>query len=349
MLSLGDGAGDTGATAASGAFGGARAGTVTRIDNNGGLTLGGWDQLNDQFGSPLLDTTVESPTGIVSVRGKPGGAMASNGAQLALDANSTSTQGSAILWRNQHVAGWQVESDPFAANTHDFCLLFDYSTSQCVAYVNPQDKFMFGATGPTGSLASRTQDFQIKQDTNGDSALVVNRATDTAPAGYLLDLESATLSQPLFRVDATGTVVAGSWNDGGSMTVGPLSATTGAFSGNVTGTTAAFSGAVNLGAASTAGGAAINSTAARVGGQSGTLFSSSSFTAGQCLSGGVSFSSGVAIGMAVAVNPETVPPAGLVWNAVIDAANHVTLRVCNATAATIAWSSGAVWDVRVLP
>ncbi|OYV99960.1 MAG: hypothetical protein B7X11_04900, partial [Acidobacteria bacterium 37-65-4] len=40
----------------SGAYGGARAGALTRIDDNGGLVLGGWDQLNDQFGSPLLDT-----------------------------------------------------------------------------------------------------------------------------------------------------------------------------------------------------------------------------------------------------------------------------------------------------
>ncbi|MGN6593966.1 MAG: hypothetical protein ACTHJX_13790, partial [Terriglobales bacterium] len=73
------------------------------------------------------------------------------------------------------------------------------------------------------------------------------------------------------------------------------------------------------------------------------------FNAGQCLTGGISFTSGVSIGMALANNPESVPPAGLTWNAYIDAANHVTVRVCNATASPITWSSGAVWDVRVLP
>jgi hypothetical protein len=131
--------------------------------------------------------------------------------------------------------------------------------------------------------------------------------------------------------------------------VGPLSAATGAFSGNVSGTTASFSGAVSLGNGSTAGGAAINTTAPRVGAQSGTLFASSTFNAGQCLTGGVNFGSGVAVGMAVAVNPEAVPPTGLVWNAVIDTADHVTVRVCNITSAAVTWASGAVWDVRVFP
>ncbi|MGH9479679.1 MAG: hypothetical protein ACRD1A_10640, partial [Terriglobales bacterium] len=145
VLSLGDGGNDTGATAQSGAYGGARAGALTRIDANGGLVMGGWDQLNDIFGSPLLDTTVESPTGRVSVRGKPGGLTASNQADLTLDSDSTGNLTGKIEWRNQTHTEWQVLDDPFAGGTHDFCLLFDYVSSQCVAYVSPQDKFLFGA------------------------------------------------------------------------------------------------------------------------------------------------------------------------------------------------------------
>lgn len=322
VLSLGDGADDTGATAASGAYGGARAGALTRIDANGGLVLGGWDQLNDQFGSPLLDTTIESPTGLVSVRGKPGGETSSNFAELALDGNSSTNKTAKIDWRNAHVTYWQELSDPFAANAQDFCLLFDYSSSQCVAYVNPQDKFLFGAQGPSGSLGSRTQDFQIKQDANGDSALVVNRATDSSPAGYLLDLEDSTLSTPLFRVDATGTITNGNWNNSNSnLTVGAISAT-----------------------GLTVGGNAVTP----VRGQSGTILGDT-YAAGQCDAAAVSFSSGVAVGMAVAINPETQPPDGLLWNGQITGTNSVRIKVCNVTSASIPWPAGSVFDVRVIP
>ncbi|MGH9479436.1 MAG: hypothetical protein ACRD1A_09415, partial [Terriglobales bacterium] len=174
-----------------------------------------------------------------------------------------------------------------------------------------------------------TQDFQIKQDANGDSALVVNRFTDSSPTGYLLDLEDSTLSTPLFRVDATGTVTTGNWNNSGSsMTVGALSATGLTVGGN----------------GLTVGGNAI----VPVRGQSGTILSGT-YSAGQCSAAAVSFSSGVSEGMAVAINPETTPPDGLMWNGQIDATNDVRIKVCNVTSSGIVWSAGSVWDVRVIP
>ncbi len=369
VLSLGDGAGDKGSSAASGAYGGARAGTITRIDSNGGLTLGGWDQLNDSQGSPIRDTTIESPTGNVSVRGKPGGETASNPASLFLDGNSSGEEGSSIEWRNASTALWQINADPFGNGSHDFCLMNDLTNptaARCIAYINPQSKWLFSYNGPSGSLPTRTQDYQFAQVTNGDSALVINRATDTSPTGSLLDLEDATLSHPLFRVDANGVVTTGNWdNSNSSFTIGPLLATTGHFSsevsasnyGAVSATTGEFSGAVTnhstvttTGVTNANGGIKINgaSVQAILGGTTGTE-SSGTYAAGACIGGGLNFGSGVALGMVATANPSATPPTGLMWNALVDSADHVTINVCNVTPSSITWSAGAVWYVRVIP
>lgn len=342
VISLGDGGNDTGATAVSGAYGGSRYGTVTRIDNTGTFTIGGWDQLTDNQGSPLRDTTIESPTGNVAIRGVPGGATVSNPATLWLEGNSTGQRGDSILFRNNSTNEYQINNDPYGSNSHDMCLLNDYanpSQAQCLIYVNPQGKIKFGNPGPSGTLATRTQDYQFSQLTNGDDGLVVNRHQDTGCTGNLLNLQDSTLSSNLFTVSCTGQVTSGSWNNSNSaFTIGPLSASTGN-----------FTGAVTMGAGSTMGGKAINTDTARVGAQSGTLFASTTVNAGTCVTGGISFGSGVALGMAVSGNPESVPPASLSWNFIIDAANHVTVRLCNWTTSNVTWTSGAVWDVRVEP
>jgi len=190
-----------------------RAGTLSRVDSNGTFTLGGPDQLQDQFGSPLTDTTIESPTGQVSIRGLPGGLKAGNGANLELDGNSSANRSNQIQFRNQHVPEFTVHNDPYGANAHDMCLLGDNanpSAEACLAYVNGKH-WKYNAAGEPGTVALPA-DYQFTQQANGDQALVINRASDTAPSGFLLDLEDATLSTPLFRVDATGTVVAGKLN-----------------------------------------------------------------------------------------------------------------------------------------
>lgn len=299
----------------------------------GALTIGGTDQLTDKFGTELHDTTIESPTGVVRVRGTPGGAAPVNGALLDLDGNSTTVKFNEIKWRNQDVDEWGIKNDVTGANAHDFCLANDYanpSAATCDLYLNQQKRFKFSGIGVPGNV-TLYGDYNFLQQANGDPGLVINRATDSAPAGYLLDIEDSTNSHPLLRVDATGNVSA----DGSLSVAGAATST--------------FAGPVAMGTGSSMGGRALNTDPGRVSGQSGTLFAGASFNAGQCLTGGISFTSGVSIGMALANNPESVPPAGLTWNAYIDAANHVTVRVCNATASPITWSSGAVWDVRVLP
>lgn len=333
VLSLGDGGIVSGGTTpgdAAGAYGGAWPGTITRIDPNGALVVGGTDQLTDSHGTTLTDTTIESPTGIVRFRGRPGGAAASNPATLALDGNSTSIKSNEIKWRNASADEWGIKNDVAGANAHDFCLANDYAipaSATCDLYLNQQKHFQFSAAGVPGNITFDA-DYRFKQQANGDPAIQVMRFTDTSPTGFLLDLEDSTESHPLFRVDASGNV-------SGNGTL------------NIAGT-ATFQSSVAMGSGSTVGGANINITAPRVTGQSGTILSGT-YGAGACITGGISFGSGVAVGMAVASNPETVPPAGLMWNAYIDAANHVTIRVCNVTASSIAWAAGAVWDVRVLP
>lgn len=333
VLSLGDGGVVSGGTTpgdAARAYGGAWPGTITRIDPNGALVLGGTDQLTDSHGTTLTDTTIESPTGVVRLRGKPGGAAANNAAQLDLDGNSTSVRSNEVKWRNASADEWGIKNDVAGANAHDFCLANDYanpSSATCDLYLNQQKHFQFSAAGVPGNITFDA-DYRFKQQANGDPAIQVMRFTDTSPTGYLLDLEDSTESHPLFRVDAGGNVT-------GNGTI------------NIAGA-ATFQSAVAMAAGSTVGGSAINLSAPRVAGQSGTMLSGT-YSAGACLTGGVSFSSGVALGMAVASNPESVPPAGLVWNAYIDAADHVTIRVCNATSSAIVWSGGAVWDVRILP
>lgn len=333
VLSLGDGGSISSATNPGqnyGAYGGAWPGTITRIDSNGALVLGGTDQLTDQHGTLLNDTTVESPTGVVRLRGKPGGSAAANPAEFWLDGNSTSMRSDEIKWRNADTDEWGIKNDASGAGAHDFCLANDYANpaaATCDLYLNQQKHFQFSASGVPGNITFDA-DYRFKQQANGDPGVQIMRFTDTAPTGYLLDLEDSTESHPLFRVDASGNVT-------GSGTI------------NIAGA-ATFQSTLAMGAGSTVGGLAINTSAPRVSGQSGTILGGT-YAAGSCQSGGISFASGVAIGMAVASNPESVPPAGLVWNAYIDAADHVTIRVCNATSGSITWSSGAVWDVRVLP
>lgn len=333
VLSLGDGGSISSATNPGqnyGAYGGAWPGTITRIDSNGALVLGGTDQLTDQHGTLLTDTTVESPTGVVRLRGKPGGSASANPAEFWLDGNSTGMRSDEIKWRNADTDEWGIKNDVSGAGAHDFCLANDYANpaaATCDLYLNQQKHFQFSASGVPGNITFDA-DYRFKQQANGDPGVQIMRFTDTAPTGYLLDLEDSTESHPLFRVDASGNVTgSGTMNIAGAAT---------------------FQSTLAMGAGSTVGGLAINTSAPRVSGQSGTILGGT-YAAGSCQTGGISFASGVAIGMAVASNPESVPPAGLVWTAYIDAADHVTIRVCNATSGSITWSSGAVWDVRVLP
>ena len=340
VLSFGDGGNDSGATSTSGAYGGSRYGTVTRIDNSGTLTIGGWDQLTDNQGSPLRDTTIESPTGNVAIRGVPGGSAASNPATLLLEGNSTGQKGDSIVFRNKSVPEYQINNDPFGSNSHDLCLANDLgnpSQAECLIYINPQGKIKFSNVGPTGTLAARTQDYQFTQLTNGDDALVVNRQTDTGCTGNLLNLESSTLSANLFTVSCSGQVTSGSWNNGNSsFTIGPLTATTGVFSGTV-----------SMAAGSTAGGKTINTDTPVVSGKSGAMLGGT-YSAGQCIGGGVSFGSGVSVGMVAYTNPETDPGAGFIWFAMVDTANHVAVRLCNVATVSQTYAGG-VFDVRVIP
>src|SRR6185437_14015774 len=179
-------------------------GTISRIDPNGTLTIGGNDQLLDPFGSRLSDTTLESPTGAVSLRGHPGGAQATNAALLQLDGNSTTVKFSEIKWRNQGVDQWGIKNDVAGANAHDFCLANDYTVpaaATCDLYVNQQKHFQFSGSGVPGNVTFDA-DYRFKQQANGDPAIQVMRASDSSPSGFLLDLEDSTESTPLFRIDA---------------------------------------------------------------------------------------------------------------------------------------------------
>lgn len=300
--------GDCGTITAADQCSGAQPNTITQL-GYGALTLGGTDQLTDSFGTELHDTTIESPTGVVRIRGLQGGAAASNPAQLDLDGNSTSNAQDWLRFRNQGTDDWAITTDIAGNGGDDFCPVFNLAnpaSGVCQEYVGPNKHFEFSSIGPPGTV-SPTADYDFLQMANGDSGIMIQRATDTSPAGYLLDIEDATDSHPLFRVDASGnTSVTGTLTVAGQA-VGPVAAKTGAV----------FNGAV--------------------------------FAAGSCDTAGVSFSSGVAPGMAIATNPESAPPAGLVWNVYIDAANHATLKVCNITASSITWTAGSVWDVRAIP
>jgi hypothetical protein len=351
VISLGDNGTITPNGEPDGSFGGTAPGTITRLDPNGALVLGGTDRLTDKFGSMLSDTTIESPTGLVRLRGKPGGASSSNPAMLYLDGNSTALRSNEIRWRNGDVDEWGIKNDVTGANAHDFCLANDYANpaaATCDLYINQQKHFQFSGAGVPGNITFDA-DYRFKQQANGDPALQIMRYTDSAPNGYLLDVEDATESHPLFRVDAVGNVTGnGTINIAGAATFQSSVSIGGALSA----ATATISGAAALGSGSTVGGKAINTDAAVVSGQSGVWWNGTYAaigSTGQCISGGINFSSGVAIGMAVASNPETLPPAGLMWTAVIDAANHVTINVCNITNGPITWPSGSIWDVRVIP
>jgi hypothetical protein len=132
-------------------------------------------------------------------------------------------------------------------------------------------------------------------------------------------------------VDASGNI-----NTGGTLTVAGAATST-------------FTGPVALGAGSTVGGKALNTDAHRFSDKTARLFAGSVFAAGTCQSEGMTLASDVEVGMAVADNPETVPPDGLIWDAYIDRNHRLSIRICNATAGPIHWTSGAIWHVRVLP
>ncbi|MGH9468277.1 MAG: NosD domain-containing protein, partial [Terriglobales bacterium] len=296
----------------------------------GALTIGGTDQLTDQYGTELHDTTIESPTGVVRVRGTPGGAMANNPAELYLDGNSTASAVDEIHFRNRNVDAWGIRSDVSGNGSHDFCLANDYaipSVATCDLYLNQQKHFKFSAAGVPGNVALYG-DYNFLQQANGDSAVVINRATDVSPTGYLLDVEDTSNSHPLFRVDASGNV----------STSGTL---------NVAGA-ATFQSSVAAAAGSTVGGKVINTDPATVRASSDTYWSGS-YGPGSCDSGTVSIASGVSIGMVVQATPTTAPPAGLLWNSYISGANQVTVRVCNVTGATISWGNGTAFQIAIIP
>ncbi|MGH9439447.1 MAG: hypothetical protein ACRD22_16530, partial [Terriglobia bacterium] len=174
----------------------------------GALTIGGNDQLVDQGGTEFRDTTIESPTGIVRFRGKPGGETTSNPAQIQLDGNSSSSKEDFINFANANILYWRISTDIGGDGADDFCFalnLTNPSSGQCQAYIGPNWHFQFSGinNAPSGSI-SPAGDFTFKQMANGDSAIMILRNTDTSPTGYLLDIDDATDSHPLFRVDALG-------------------------------------------------------------------------------------------------------------------------------------------------
>lgn len=196
-------------------------GDITRLDANSALVLGGTDELTDIHGTMLADTTIESPTGIVRVRGVPGGAIASNPAQLDLDGDSTSIRSDQLFFNNAGAPEWSLKNDVAGANAHDFCLANDYanpSAATCDLYVNQQKRFKFSGVGVPGNV-TLYGDYNFLQQANGDSGVVINRFTDTSPTGYLLDIEDSTNSNPLLRVDASGNLILSKGNlEGGSNT-----------------------------------------------------------------------------------------------------------------------------------
>ncbi|TAN23906.1 MAG: hypothetical protein EPN33_03565 [Acidobacteria bacterium] len=354
--------GDCGTITAANQCSGAQPNTITQL-GYGALTLGGTDQLTDSFGTELHDTTIESPTGVVRIRGVQGGAMVSNPAQLDLDGNSTSNDQNWLRFDNQGVYKWAIMTDIAGNGGDDFCPVFNLAnpaSGVCQEYVGPNKHFEFSSIGPPGTV-SPTADYDFLQMANGDSGIMIQRATDTAPTGYLLDIEDSTDSHPLFRVDASGNVTGNgglnvaqgalfqsSATINGTLTVNGGGALAGTFTGNpefqgspyIHGTLAMDAGTV--------GGKAINTDPAIVRGASGTAWGGT-YTAGQCITGGVSFSTGVAVGNVVTVTPQSVPPAGLVFSAYIDTANHVTIAVCNLTSASVTWTAGTIFQVAVIP
>lgn len=315
--------GDCGTITAADQCSGAQPNTITQL-GYGALTLGGTDQLADSQGTELHDTTIESPTGVVRIRGMQGGTAPSNPAQLDLDGNSSANATDWLRFRNQGTDDWAIRTDIAGDGSHDFCPVYNLAnpaSGVCQEYIGPNSHFEFSSIGAPGSI-SPTADYDFLQMANGDSGIMIQRATDTSPSGYLLDVEDSTDSHPLFRVDASGNVT----GNGGLNIAGA-----GVFQSTLT-----------------VGGKAVNTDPAIVRGASGTAWNGT-YSAGQCITGGVSFSSGVAVGNVVTATPESAPPAGLVFNAYIDAANHVTIAVCNITSASVSWSAGTIFQVAVIP
>ncbi|MGH9475437.1 MAG: hypothetical protein ACRD1C_03790 [Terriglobales bacterium] len=332
VLSLGDGAAAPLNGASPEGFGGAAAGDISRVDSTSALVLGGTDRLTDIHGTMLTDTTLESPTGIIRFRGKPGGEAANNPAQLLLDGNSSGTKQDNLIFRNAGISYWEINSDIAGDGGDTFCLatnLVNPASGECQLYVGPDAHFQFSGltNAPTGDI-NPAGDYTFRQMANGDSGLMIMRDTDTSPTGYLLDIEDSTDSQPLVRVDASGNITGnGTLNIAGAAT---------------------FQSTAAMAAGSTVGGQPINTTAPILRGASGTYWRGT-YTAGTCISGGISFASGVSVGMVAAGTPESAPPAGLVWNAYIDASDHVTVNVCNITSSSVVWTGGTIFEVAVIP
>ncbi|MGH9413013.1 MAG: hypothetical protein ACRD0Y_04660, partial [Terriglobales bacterium] len=354
--------GDCGTISASAQCSGAQPNAITQL-GYGALTIGGTDQLTDSQGTELHDTTIESPTGVVRIRGQQGGAAPSNPAQLDLDGNSSANAQDWLRFRNQGTDDWAVLSDVAGDGSHDFCPVYNLAnpaSGVCQEYVGPNKHFEFSGSGIPGTV-NPPADFDFLQMADGDSGIMIQRATDTSPSGYLLDIEDSTNSHPLFRVDASGNVTGNgglniaqgalfqsSVTVDGSFTASAGGALAGTFTGNPEFQgNPYFHGTVAMDAATVAG-KPVNTDAAIVRGASGTWWSGT-YTAGQCITGGIGFGSGVAAGEVAAATPETAPPAGLVFDAYIDATNHVTVSVCNITAASVNWSSGTIFQIAVIP
>jgi len=286
-------------------------GTISRVDTNGGLTLGGNDN-----SLTLHDTVVESPTKRVIIRGQQGGNQASNFATLDLDAQSTANQSTFLTFSNQLTPLWSIQPDYFAQNVHDLCLVNDDTTGQCQVYFNGGHWQFANGIGAVPHVPAG--DFSFQQIANGDTGILMLRNSDSSPSGFLLDLVNQANTQHLFSVNATGTLVNGSINTGGSVNAGSL----------------------------TQNGVRVLTPAdLPLSGQSGSILGQS-YTAGQCAGSAVTIT-GALTGMVAAASPETDPGSGFVWEAFISAANTVVVRLCN-TNGTTATAAAAVYDVRVM-
>lgn len=286
-------------------------GTISRIDGNGGLTLGGNDNSLD-----LHDTVVESPTKRVLIRGQEGGNRASNFATLDIDAQSTANQSTFLTFSNQLTPLWSIQPDYFAQNVHDICLLNDDTTGQCQAYFNGGHWQFANGIGTVPHVPAG--DYSFQQAANGDTTLLLLRNSDTSPSGNLLDITNQANTQHLFTVNAAGTLINGSINTAGSINASSL----------------AQSGARVL----TPGDLPLT-------GQTGSILGQS-YTAGQCAASALTVA-GTQTGMVATANPETDPGSGFVWEAFISAANTVLVRLCNISGVT-ATATASVYDVRVM-
>lgn len=286
-------------------------GTISRIDGNGGLTLGGNDN-----SLTLHDTVVESPTRRVLIRGQQGGNQASNFATLDIDAQSTANQSTFLTFSNQLTPLWSIQPDYFAQNVHDICLLNDDSSGQCQAYFNGGHWQFANGIGTVPHVPAG--DYSFQQATNGDTELLLLRNTDTSPSGNLLDIVNQANTQHLFTVNATGMLVNGSINTGGTINASSLTQN---------------------------GTRVLTPSDLPLTGQTGSILGQS-YTAGQCATSALTVT-GAQTGMVASASPEADPGTGFVWEAFTSASNTVLVRLCNVSGVA-ATATAAVYDVRVM-